>query len=82
MTPSPQTMEQFLNRTHEQVLVLSRHPFPCPGGCGLEVSRAPSGFWYITLGHAGFNTPENNAEGYGGRNEASLASMACGGSVA
>jgi hypothetical protein len=32
--------------------------------CPEAVKRAPTGRWYITMGHAGFNLPANNGRGY------------------
>lgn len=32
--------------------------------CPDAVKQAPSGRWYITMGHAGFNSNANNCGGY------------------
>ena len=32
--------------------------------CKDAVKQSPSGRWYITMGHAGFNTKANNGNGY------------------
>ena len=32
--------------------------------CGEAAKQAPSGRWFITMGHPGFNSPANNREGY------------------
>lgn len=32
--------------------------------CVHAVKQAPSGRWYITMGHAGFNSTANNGNGY------------------
>lgn len=32
--------------------------------CREPVKQAESGGWYITMGHAGFNSPANNRGGY------------------
>jgi hypothetical protein len=37
----------------------------CTAECAAPVKQAPWGAWYITMGHAGFNSPANNAQGYG-----------------
>lgn len=40
-------------------------PTPCrDAACADAVKQAPSGRWFITMGHAGFNTATNNASGY------------------
>lgn len=37
----------------------------CAGaGCFQVTKMAPTGRWYITMGHAGFNSPANNRNGY------------------
>lgn len=37
----------------------------CPGSCGDEVRVNPeTGRWFITMGHPGFNSTENNGAGY------------------
>lgn len=33
-------------------------------GCPEVVKQGPHGGWYITIGHAGFNSPANNRMGY------------------
>lgn len=33
-------------------------------GCRESVKRAPNGRYFITMGHPGFNTLRNNADGY------------------
>lgn len=38
--------------------------FPCAGECSEIVKQAPTGRWYITMGHAGFNSSANNRAGY------------------
>lgn len=35
--------------------------------CEHAVKEGPRGRWYITIGHAGFNTRANNADGYATR---------------
>ena len=32
--------------------------------CDQAVKQAPTGRWYITMGHAGFNSTANNGAGY------------------
>lgn len=32
--------------------------------CSEAVKLSPMGSWYITMGHAGFNSPANNRMGY------------------
>lgn len=32
--------------------------------CPEAVKQAPTGRFFITMGHAGFNTPSNNRDGY------------------
>lgn len=40
-------------------------PFrPLCNGCSESVKRSPWGRFYITMGHPGFNTSANNANGY------------------
>jgi hypothetical protein len=39
---------------------------PC-SGCAEAVKAAPSGRWYITMGHPGFNLPQNNGKGWASR---------------
>jgi hypothetical protein len=34
------------------------------GTCTQAVKQAPWGAWYVTMGHAGFNSGANNAQGY------------------
>jgi len=34
------------------------------------VKQAPSGKWFITMGHPGFNSPANNRSGYATRQAA------------
>ncbi len=37
----------------------------CRNMCCHQIAKqAPTGRWYITLGHAGFNSDANNADGY------------------
>lgn len=33
-------------------------------GCPGAVQQAPTGRWFITMGHPGFNSPANNRNGY------------------
>jgi len=43
----------------------------CDGSCKTPVKDNPdSGRWYITMGHPGFNSDANNADGYKSRNAA------------
>jgi len=38
---------------------------PCrTPGCLTAVTSAPSGRWFITMGHPGYNSPANNRRGY------------------
>lgn len=32
--------------------------------CAWSVRQSPTGRWFITIGHAGFNSPANNRDGY------------------
>lgn len=32
--------------------------------CKEPVKQGPDGYWFITMGHAGFNSPANNRMGY------------------
>lgn len=43
-------------------------------GCAESVKVAPTGRWFITMGHAGFNSPANNGFGYASRERARAAS--------
>ncbi len=36
----------------------------CRGNCGDSIRQAPTGRWFITIGHPGFNNPTNNTTGY------------------
>ena len=38
--------------------------FSCRGECGHLTKQAQSGRWFLTMGHAGFNSPANNGRGY------------------
>ncbi len=38
--------------------------------CREPVKQAAGGSWYITIGHAGFNSPANNRGGYKSREAA------------
>jgi hypothetical protein len=38
--------------------------------CSHAVKQAPNGRWFITMGHAGFNTKANNGIGYVSLNSA------------
>jgi hypothetical protein len=43
--------------------------------CETAVAQFPeTGNWYITFGHAGYNSPSNNSSGYASKNKA-LAAM-------
>ncbi len=42
--------------------------------CAERTKVAPSGRWYITMGHAGFNSPANNRNGYASKASAETAS--------
>lgn len=43
----------------------------CDGSCGDVVRANPAtGRWFITMGHAGFNTSTNNDRGYASRRSA------------
>lgn len=33
-------------------------------GCADVAKQAPTGRWFITMGHCGFNSPANNRSGY------------------
>lgn len=51
----------------------------CVGGCGMDcpdrVKERPStGRFYITMGHAGYNSPANNFDGYASKASALKAS--------
>jgi hypothetical protein len=41
--------------------------------CAQAVKQAPSGRWFITMGHAGFNSRANNRDGYASREKAEAA---------
>lgn len=56
--------------------LLSDCPFDiCSGSCVYAVKPAPDGRWYITMGHPGFNSRANNANGYASRKAAVAAVM-------
>jgi len=43
----------------------------CPEDCAERFKQDPqTKRWYITMGHAGYNSPANNAEGYNTRKSA------------
>lgn len=52
---------------------------PCKGYCGDSIKQAPTGRWYITIGHPGFNLPANNRNGYRSSKEAYNKMRKCGG---
>lgn len=54
----------------------------CYGGHVEAVQQAPSGRWYITMGHPGFNSPANNRSGYASRGAAEAAIRRYGGTRA
>ena len=39
-------------------------------GCGEAAKQAPTGRWFITMGHPGFNSPANNRSGYASQSAA------------
>jgi hypothetical protein len=43
------------------------------GTCEQAAKQASWGAWYLTMGHAGFNSPANNAQGYETRAKAMAA---------
>jgi hypothetical protein len=43
------------------------------GECTQVAKQAPWGSWYITMGHAGFNSPANNRGGYASKRLAEAA---------
>ena len=45
--------------------------------CAEMVKQAPTGRWYITMGHAGFNTTANNRNGYATMPAAVNAAVRC-----
>lgn len=47
----------------------------CFGPCRDKVCRSVTGRWYITVGHAGFNSFANNRSGYIGARAAIKASQ-------
>lgn len=47
--------------------------------CTSKVKQAPSGRWFVTMGHAGFNTPANNGQGYSTEKRALAAHRRCAG---
>lgn len=47
--------------------------YPLCTGCAESVKQAPTGRWFITMGHAGFNSPANNRAGYATREAAKSA---------
>jgi hypothetical protein len=52
--------EVEMTETH----LFSNCPVTCSGDCAEVVKQAPTGRWFITIGHAGFNTRANNGSGY------------------
>lgn len=67
--------------TLNETLCPKDHPFPCDGDCGGVVAEY-GGRFYVTLGHAGFNTPANNRDGYATRAGALGAFNRCNGRTA
>ena len=52
----------------------------CIGNHADAIKQNPAtGRWFITMGHAGFNLPANNREGYESRYRAYRAMKRCGG---
>lgn len=47
--------------------------------CGSRAKQAPDGRWFLTMGHAGFNTPANNGKGYASKGRALAAHRKCAG---
>lgn len=47
----------------------------CRGRCWEIAKQAPNGRWFITMGHAGFNSRANNGRGYASRFAAENASL-------
>ncbi len=45
--------------------------------CPQMIKRATTGRYYITIGHAGFNTDANNANGYATRDAALRDAVSC-----
>lgn len=43
--------------------------------CSERFKQAPSGRWYITMGHAGFNSRANNRDGYASLSKAAGANL-------
>ncbi len=41
--------------------------------CPDAVKESPFGRWYITMGHAGYNSPANNGNGYSSQAQALIA---------
>ena len=65
MTPAPSTAPYpFCKACGSPAHVSAACPLI---GSDEPVWKAPSGRWYITLGHAGFNSARNNADGYGSK---------------
>ena len=51
-----------------------KREYICYGDCSTPVKDDPdNGRWYITMGHPGFNSDANNADGYKSRNAAHAA---------
>ena len=44
--------------------------------CGQRIKQGPNGRWFLTMGHAGFNSPANNRDGYKTWRNAKLAQRA------
>jgi hypothetical protein len=42
-------------------------------GCDTAANQAPTGRWFITMGHPGFNSPANNRGGYASQAAAAAA---------
>lgn len=45
--------------------------------CATRVAQDSTGRWFITMGHAGFNLPANNRNGYATEATAVKASLKC-----
>lgn len=56
-----------------RILATECEDYICRGGCAEMVKQAPSGRWYITMGHAGFNSRANNGAGYASEGKARAA---------
>lgn len=74
MAGLPEYMEPSACRhlEHGAVCNFSADPKPrpsdCPGTCPGAVKQNPvTDRWFITFGHAGFNSPANNRGGYSSR---------------